>query len=205
MSFANGEAVLKAPPLSSWSWLNQSSSVATTVSNNAINIYTPKFGSSSSNLVAYYRAVPGSTPYHVVAKISDNPVDKSGGSANYGTGFGFTDGGNMVVIQKNYNVSFSAGLAVNYWSGTSGSPTVLYSALNPSSYYAKEISWFMIRDDGTNIYFYSSSDGMNWVQAYSETRNTHVSMAFANICIANNNEGVTDYNATLLSYNLINL
>jgi len=160
---------LKDPNLISPSWQNQeSASVA--AEGNTILFTSPKAANDHINF--YEVAAPASTPYTFDAAFQ---LHYPQGRNYLGVGIGFyhsaattkfhgcvvgTAGIDFGIIQR------SADLAS--WSfAAAGSITFKSFAYQP-------IVWLRGKDDGTNLIFFVSCDGMKWVQLFSQARATFV-------------------------------
>jgi hypothetical protein len=176
---SNKGMIYVPPPSSSWSFYNQSSSVATTINNGAINLYMPKHGSANAdNFTGYYRTAP-STPYTIIANVTYNAVDVNGTTGTFLTpGLGFTDGTACEFINPRC-FSSGYGLTVLYCdSSTHGSANHFDDRPNTATAYPWPITqWYMLRDDGTNVFYYMSNDtqdnGRSWVKLFSNGRTTN--------------------------------
>ena len=112
--------------------------------------------SGSGGAIEYTTAVP-STPYSVTALLALNSL--TGVAA-----LGWTDGtrdqfiyanGGSLIIQNNANLST--------WDST---------AINVAGGFEARLIWLRIRDDGTNITYYYSSDGYTFLAAYSAPKSS---------------------------------
>ena len=187
--------------LSFGAWYNQASSVSTVINNDAVNIKTPK-NSTGVSISGLYCAAPA-TPYTIIASISANPINTIGSSTVYNPYvFGFTDGTKVVAIMPRLQSSSTQGLWVDYCATYSIFSTDLYvSHSSGGDYPYQAAQWLMLRDDGTNIYFYMSGDnqqnGSSWVQIFTEARATHLTPS--NIIFGSNPWGSCATNVTLNS------
>ncbi len=190
------------PPTSSWSWFNQGSSVATTIDNNAINLYVPK-NASGQSATLYYRTAP-STPYTIIANVTANPINKESSTSFYVPYmFGFTDATKVIAIMPRLQQSATNQLFVDYMATSTSINADLYiSGGTAGDYPYASNQWFMIRDDGTNIYLYMSADNQNngssWVKIYSEARTTHLTPS--KVCFGAGPMGSCSLNVTLNSW-----
>jgi hypothetical protein len=206
MSF-NGQ-IFTPPPISGWSSYNQTST-ATLSANNAINLYVAKSGTvNSDNCSGYYRAAP-STPYTIIANCTYNGVDINVADNLVLTpGLGFTDTTKLSFINPRFNTTVGYALCVsNFTNATSISSNVFSNQSAGVSMYPQPINqWWMLRDDGTNIHFYMSSDSQNngstWVSLYSVARTNFLTPS--KIGLFWNARGNIDMNVTISSWQIIN-
>jgi len=198
---------LVPPPTSGWSWYNQQSSTATTIDNNAINFYTPKHGSANADdTTGYYRTAP-STPYTIIANLTYNGVDRNSTTGLVLTpGLGFSNGTTSSYINPRiYDTGY--GLCVTYWSvhGTANSNDFNDQPATATPYPWSTTQWMMIRDDGTNVYYYMSNDnqenGKSWVKILSYGRNVYDIKA--NVGVFWNGRGNVDINCTINSWQVL--
>jgi len=192
------------PPTSGWSYYNQSSTTATTINGSAINFYMPKHGSAGAdNFTGYVRTAP-STPYTIIANVTYNAVDINATTGLILTpGLGFTDGTsatwtNPRIFETGYSLTVL--YAAN---STAGSANVFSDRPATATAYPWPLTqWYMIRDDGTNVYYYISNDsqdnGSTWVRLYTETRTANFTHSKVGLFWAA--QGHCDMNCTLNSW-----
>ena len=141
-----------------WSWVNQSSA-SVSQSNNVVFLY-----SSQASVGRQIRATTApATPYTVTSLLRHQYRDTSANTLT--AGILFRDLGGKLAL---WYVSCAAQLQVAKWT----SPTVFSSApLNGvAAGYAGNMCWFRMADDGTNLIFSLSPDGINFISQYSESR-----------------------------------
>lgn len=164
-------------PTSGWGWFNQASSVATTLGN-GVNLWTPK-NIAGHSITGYTRTAP-STPYTIIAHITMNTQDSTGLEQ---IGIGFDDGTKYInLLVKAQANTYTSAWAVQY--GITSITTVGDRAGFKYAYgypYC-ELGWLMIRDDGTNIYFYVGDDtGDNYYEVYHEARGNSLTTGPTNV------------------------
>jgi len=196
--------IFTPPPTASWNWFNQSSGTATTSKQNAINLYVAKHGSANTEGVSgYYRTAP-STPYTIIMNLVYNSVDINATTGKFATcGPGFTDGTKVIFLNPRvFNSGYS--LYVTYFSNstTLANEDFTDAPATATAHPWAASQWWMIRDDGTNIYFYISEDaqenGSSWVKVYSQARTTRLTPSSVGFFF--NGRGNADINCTLNSW-----
>jgi hypothetical protein len=127
---------------------------------------------STAGVRAVCQNVPGST-WTMTAGLKLNAVD----IPFRGGGISVTDGTKYLIFEDLYFNTGSSNKLVTYWS----SPTVNVS--NPFiSSGAWRFPFLQIKDDGTNLYFSVSQDGLNFAEEYQEAIGAHLG-AITQICI----------------------
>ena len=158
----------------------------TTVGSSKV-LYAP--GKSGDNFVGQYATAPA-TPYCAIFNISQNQGDYV--SAAYAQqsmlcGAGFYDGTKIVGLFAVWSNNATMRLDVYEWSSVSAIASGVWGQSFSSGQPSANINWFMIRDDGTSIYFYIATDGMNgappthWVKCYSQARTSYLANV-NNVC-----------------------
>lgn len=106
----------------------------------------------NSGMGAYTTAIPA-TPYSVTVLLAATQNQSI-------AAIGWTDGTKLEYIgtQKNSNLLV---LALNNITTFNSTPFSAFWGLNAS------LIWLKIRDDGTNVFFMASADGVNFFTAYS--------------------------------------
>jgi hypothetical protein len=192
------EGLLYVPP-SNTSFTNLNFITGATVSTvgNQLDFFSPS--KSGNNVVGQYVAAPA-TPYCTIAKIVNNQGDYVSASYTNTTmtyGLGFYDGTKLVAMQASYSNTITMSLRVNTFATTTSTPTTVFG----QDYADGQglISWFQIRDDGTNIYFYVAMDDgetqpTHWVKLYQQARTSFLT-AVTNVCyMINATGGAADNN-----------
>jgi hypothetical protein len=144
---------LSPPALGAFTWANQGSAT-TQAGTNFLSILSPSSGSTSIRLL--YKAVPGSTPWDLFALIlvSGTP------STDFNCGLVIYDGTKIITLSMQITRGGSSGfnlLVYEFNSVTSFNTTVAsdnYSGATPLPI------WLNIHNDGTNLKFYYSFDGV---------------------------------------------
>lgn len=159
--FFNGWPVTLPVAVASWTWVNQSTSVATDVGG-GIYLITP-IGSNAQNYRCLVKTAP-STPYTITAAFLP---DIWGGDAAL-------DSVNLICRESGTGKiqgPLWANSGSNVYHQQMTSATVHSS--NPSNagaWYQSQPVWLQLSDNGTNIISRVSSDGRNWDQIYTQSR-----------------------------------
>lgn len=175
-AFYRGMPCTVPPASGSWTTANLGAHGSLTSTNGPDYL----IGSSSSNsdfLSAAYMAAPGSTPYSFTARCA---ADYSGiiegiarGSITSGNNIGFsigwTDGTKYLMLTlEAYGSSPYWDLVVIAWTNDTSVSTThngqAFNGIGPMTDF-----WFKIQNDGTNLNFFISVDGINFYQFYTET------------------------------------
>lgn len=152
------------------SWFNQASSTFTQIGNK-YNLYVPK-PVSGDNITGRYVAPP-STPYTVITHINVNPTDTT--ALNYGGGLGFGDGTKTIFMSARHQSNTYTSSWLVAYCATSTSITSLAGYSFNYGFPWITNGWMAIRNDGTNIIFYSGDEsGKNFYQVYSEAKGDHL-------------------------------
>lgn len=155
---------LKDPNQDSFTWVNQGSATAVTEGNAVI--FTSPHNNGNDNINFYQRSAPGSTPYTFdIAFYPHYPMQTSFvafGIAFYHSAATAKFTGCLAGATGNdFSIIHQSG-ALTTWAYAS------QVILKPFVFYP--VIWLRGKDDGTNLVFYTSSDGVHWVQLYTETR-----------------------------------
>lgn len=162
-----------SPPTTGWTWDNQGSGSLTS---NASYQYA-KFPSQGgvTHMSCLYRTAPAGTYTITVAMLMDisGIVQKSGNSSNAGAGVGFRDGTGKIVW---FYFSTGSNAVVQEWTSTTSFSGTTLASFGPAT---EELGFFghtpaliQISDDGTNMIWRLSVDGLNWETFYSVVRTT---------------------------------
>lgn len=130
------------------------------------NITITKDDHGSNSISALIRTAP-STPYTITAAftyqiLSDFVTD--GPSC----GLCFRESSTADIIVNGIYTSNTSGISVVYYDSPTVAGGSTLQAYEPNAY--RMPMWQRIEDDGTNIKFYVSRDGITWVQQHSELR-----------------------------------
>jgi hypothetical protein len=180
------------------SWLNQPA--GSTVTNNAVGLTVFKPAQANPDL-ALVSMTPPATPYSYTALVTaTTPIIPPTGSGHYGgLTFGFSDGTKTIGHQFNYSTVSSTpgwGLSITTYSALNN-----YGSSSPTGFMFPMHApmWVRIRDDGTNINFLWSTDGVNFVSYYSQARTSYISAVSYIVFGAFDYTVTIDVYATLLS------
>lgn len=171
-AFYQGDAV-SLPSSSGWTWENQGTSAAD-FTYGFLNLQYP--GGSAGSWRNYYRAAP-STPYTITVRI--RKINWSGATSNAtpdGFGLLFRDASGKLIQYYCLTQATNQGLGIEKWSSFS-SFSASYNSLfangvfNGASQFAmaREV-WLRMKDDGTNLIWSWSLDGLYWYQFDSRSR-----------------------------------
>lgn len=143
-----------------------------TLANSTAGLYFTTTGSSDNTSIAYFTAP--ATPYTFTINWGD---ESTKGSSTDGTlrGIGFSDNSNKVkafysYIREGTSSLWDVQCAITYLSDLNTYSTT--ATLTSNCFSAVPIKWLRVTDNGTNRLFYSSLDGVNWLQHYSEGNTT---------------------------------
>jgi hypothetical protein len=173
-------------------WLNQGTAA---VSDSAVGvcINAPSSGT-SGNVIARYMSAP-STPYTFTALIA---ATRNSASAN-GVGIGWYDGtAKLHIASFTTNAGAAPLFQVNKWNSvTSFNASDVTSAANA---FAQPI-WLQIHDDGTNVSFAFSQDGVAFLSLFSVAKSSGFlgAAGYSNIVFFVNPQGSQTL-GTLLSW-----
>lgn len=179
------------PVATGWTWINQSTATLTA----GDNMIYAELPDSSGNYRAVVQAAP-STPYDVYVRMDLLSI------AN----ITFADLG--VIVRNNSStdaialiIQLQAATPAHYvrrMTGTLGAGGTVVSGTHAIEVHSIP-KWLRIENDGTNLNFYISLDGINWFQTYTETLAAFVGTA-DEIGLLFRNSG-TAGNAKLCFYN----
>ena len=118
-------------------------------------------GASGTVQAGYYAATPGSTPYRVAILTQ---MSSNAGSSGW-TQVGFQDSsGKQVCFILNYNTNGTSVLVYSFSAYNSLGSSLKSTTLN----FTRDV-WVGLRNDGTNLYFEISLDGVNFFTIYQNT------------------------------------
>jgi len=180
---SSGEASYVTPPvLASWTQRNISGSAAAANVTNGVQL--SDVANAAHNIRAISLAAPA-TPYMIDANIALISLPISG---TCWAGIGWTDG-------TTYQGVFLTA------PGAVGNPPIRVTIMSNATTQFSQVFgvvnvipdlsdiWLRIRDDGTNVYFYYSVDGITWIQLATYNRGTYYPVT--NVAFIINNNGST--------------
>ena len=133
-----------------------------TTNNDMLNFIQP---TGTGVFGAEYQTAPA-TPWSVRTAILDNPCPQSECQSIVG----FRSATGQYVAWSMHNDSGIMNMAIGEWNTTTSFNSTVYG---PIGFYTFGGLWFFkFQDDGTNLNFYNSQDGINFTLLYSQTR-TH--------------------------------
>ena len=152
---------------SDFTWVNQGTSVASNLDNGNIKIKIPT--GTGANIRAFVRSVP-TPPYTITMSLSitvDNdgashmgPVFRESSSGKLYTFAFFGNPNSLRILKYNSPTSFNSDLfGVQNW------------------FPGHRAQWFRMEDDNTDLKFWYSTNGIQWIEVASETRTTFMSGA----------------------------
>ena len=175
-------------------WANQHS--ATVADSGAGIAITQASTGSTDRMAIRYGAVPASTPYTLTALLAVTGMGVNTG--NRSATFGWYDGSSKAqCFRLLYNSNAAIGLLVTRFNGldsaTSNDFGSTASVSNPC--------WLRLRNDGTNVYWEASLDGVNFLTLFQQALASSYlgSTGYTNVMFGNQANGSTVI-ATLLSY-----
>ena len=137
-------------------WQNQGGA---TIADNAVGVSMFCPSSGGSNALRFLGEPAPSTPYSFTAHVAMTQLDSGHNGA---AGIGWSDGTQyqfIGIVGANASGAFAN---VQYWTTNSA-----FSANEFSGEQTRTDCWFQITDDGTNVTFALSNDGINFVTAYT--------------------------------------
>jgi hypothetical protein len=137
-------------------WQNQGGATITT---NAVGVSMFCPSSGGSNALRFLGEPAPSTPYNFTAHVTMTQLDSGHNGA---AGIGWSDGTQYQFIGIVGANASGAFVNVQYWTTNSA-----FSANEFSGEQTRTDCWFQITDDGTNVTFALSNDGINFVTAYT--------------------------------------
>jgi hypothetical protein len=172
---------LSATPTASLTGLSNLAGTGAATSNTAVGQY---ISGTSGGVAAYTMSVPA-TPYSIAALIATNAGVPALGWTDltkYHFIFSAASGPGNVIVQANSNLNTWSATSANIGSGTGNFKMI----------------WLKIRDDGANVTFSYSNDGVNFRTAYTAAKSTAFLGAFGYSHIFVGSPGGGD--ATVLSW-----
>jgi hypothetical protein len=179
---------LGRPDLISWTWQNQGTS--TVVDANGVSFLT--IPTSATSIRQRLIAAPA-RPYTITALLRNNGI----GTNNNYCGLAFRESGTSKVyifyilvdqvlqaVKFSNDTTFSAVGAVN---------TAI--ALTPNQWH-----WLQVTDNNTNLIFSYSSDGVNFIQAGSESRTAFFTAGPDQVGFFADTDGASGFSMTLASW-----
>jgi len=187
--------VLSATPTTSstglGTWLNQGS-CSTTDSTVGVSITAPS--SATNNICGRYRAAP-SPPYKITVLLG---MTRNNSASMLGIGW-YDGTSKLQLLSYENNAAPSTVLRVRQFSSPTSANTVNF--LSNQIFFSQPI-WFQLQDDGANVYFAFSQDGVNFMTLYSVAKSSGYlgSGGYSNIILWANPFTSSSELATLLSW-----
>lgn len=144
-----------------WTWENQGSS--TVAFKNSRLVFTGAASTTEARVI--YQTAP-STPYRVTVKLAP---DGSTPATNHNVGIGFEESstGKLHIVGISDN---DTNVRVQRWTDSS-----TYSSSDANAAIAERPAYLRIEDDGTDLKFHYSHDGIVFEEYYTLTRTTYMS------------------------------
>lgn len=160
------------------------------------NIVLSKDDHTTASVSALVRSAP-STPYSIVAAIYANIItDFPVNGAQVGTCFRESSSGELYTHV--FQPSHARSHRLFHWSSPTGTATVLSEAEPLSD---TPIIWYKFEDDGTDLWWYISFDGVHWQFQFTEARGTRFTTAPDQIGFyINNDDGVDGNFVSLIAW-----
>lgn len=180
---------------SSPTWVDQYSGASVSDSAVGVTIAAP---SGSGNLTGIYQAVPG-TPYKATVLVASTRIRGSFDSLEFGW-YNGTDKIHSFVLQSN-NGNLDNFLVAEF-NDYSSFNTANFTT--PSNQGIAPMIWFQLEDDGTDVYFRFSFDGVNFTTVYSIAKSSGWlgGSGYNNILFALGSFSVDISFATILSWDI---
>lgn len=147
-----------------FSWVNQGSA-SLTEDGDGIYITSPI---AVEEVVRFLEKTAPSTPYNYILRVRLAAGTHNPSSLGVGAFFRETSSGRIIEYAfRENNASSNIQVALNYWN----SATSLSSSAGSSPVFCASDSIFLkIENDGTNLKFHVSCDGVNWLQVFSKSK-----------------------------------
>lgn len=176
-------SIITIPPaISSLTWDNQGSATAA-LSGNNIYMAGPGSMTSFANLVS---AVPG-TPWSIIVKLKfayPTVQYACGGIILLPSGTPGTTTTSRIFMGMGTDSNKFRTLQIYKYSNDT-----TFSASYLVYQYTTDPEWLRVTDDGTNLTYYISWDGVNWQQVLQTTRTNYITVAYAGITVNMGNTG----------------
>lgn len=168
-----------------WTWVNQNSATATLT--NGMMVLTSPSRSGSDNLNCLVQAAP-STPYTFVTVLYNQTLFTFPVTDFY---FGFRESATTKMVMEGNDASNEKYIVARWNSPTSLS---ILSANGAAGYFSHfGYVYLKIQNDGTNLNFSTSSDGIQYIQQYTETKNAFFTTAPDQVGFCIDNKGGVSY------------
>jgi len=175
-------------------WLNQGSSV---VSDSATGLSLDAPQSATTNLSGRYMAAP-TAPYTITALLG--ATRNSAGASMAGIGW-YDGSAKLQVLSYESNSTSGSVLRVRQFASPTTAPGVNFSSF--SNWFSQPI-WLRLRDDGTNVSFSFSQDGVNFLEllTFAKSAGFLGASGYSNVIFFINPGAGVNGLATLLSWTL---
>ena len=170
----------------SWTWVNQGGGTAT-IAGSRLGLVAPNNSGQSYRYI--YKAAP-STPWRVTMQMQVLGIDQN----YWNCGLLISDGTKLMVVGGSGNVSNIGTIGVQEWTSTTAfSASVGAAYWNPGG-----IVYVSVEDDGTNLTFWTSPDGIHFTQLYQAARGAFLSTGPTRVGIGVDMENNTSGSSLLL-------
>ena len=149
-------------PVSAFTWVNQGSATATDRDGRIILRTPPGAG---ANVRGLFQTAP-TPPYEII--LGCHAIGERVNFGQYGLAFRESSTGKLMSIVNQFNGVVEIPKHTN---------ATTFSALLGSSInweMGQSINWFKIEDDNTDLNFYVSPNGQDWIELGTEGRTTHM-------------------------------
>jgi hypothetical protein len=188
---ANGSTLLTS---ADFAWTNQGGATVTDFAG-TIALRAP--GSSSASFRLLHRAAP-TPPWTLIAAFTLLGVPKNADGANPKAGLALRESGTgkFIGFYLNRNDTSPMRFVVERWTNetTYGGSTPF---LNNRPFFHSPVIFLRVVDDNTNLIYSVSSDGVEWVQVFSESRTAFLSGGVNQIGVTIDNGASTATDAVL--------
>jgi hypothetical protein len=167
-TYCMGMPVTEPPILSGFTGINMGAATVTQLGASSGPILLTSITGGSNSLNQQVINSPA-TPYTITAAFTLNT--KPNGSNFPSGGILFSDGTKAQITQVQCPNLLAAGWYVTYWSNGT---TAVSNGYVGTGIITGNLMWARIKDDGTNRFYYTSMDGQNWNQVFTDTSTTNL-------------------------------
>lgn len=157
---------------SDFSWVNQGTATVTD-QNGTIIIDAP--AASGENCRVQVRTAPATT-YSVIAAFQHCGLGETSSAQNFGLCLRQSTSGKFYGLAYGANGSGANAFASAVYKFTNATTFSTNLLARTSNLHRMPYLWMKMTDDGTNLLFSMSSDGVNWIQIASEARGSFMTL-----------------------------
>lgn len=180
---SNGTTLLTS---SDFTWTNQGTASVADY-NGTIALRAPSTSNDQHRILTV--AVPSAPWTCIMAVTIFLPGPATSTNCQLGTAIRESGTGKIYSFGLNRQSGNAMRFAIDKWTNNTFNSTP-FIANNPIC--VPQIVWFKVEDNNTNLIFYVSTDGVEWIQLFSESRTTHMAGAPDQIGISANNGSDTN-------------